>query len=72
MTTTLPKDQPTPQEVIGIDPGLSAVTTMAPVASREDSRPQAIFKFYHLSSLDYKAYLRSPIIFISYIIDLIC
>ena len=40
------QDQPALQEGIEIDPGLSAVTTMIPAASREDSHLQAILKFY--------------------------
>ena len=52
MTTMPPQDQPTPLEGIGSDPRLSAVTTMVPAASREDS----ILKFYRSSSLDYKAH----------------
>ena len=54
ITITLPQDQPAPKEEIGIDPGLIAVTTMAPAVSREDSHPQAIFKLYHTSSLNTK------------------
>ena len=44
------------QEGIGIDPGLNVVTTMAPLASREQSHPQAILKFYCPSSLGYTAH----------------
>ena len=46
MTTTLPR----------FDPRLGAAALRAPVASKEDSRPQAILKFHHTSSLDYKAW----------------
>ena len=48
-----PKDQPTSQE--GIDPRLGEAALRAPAASREDSFPQAILKFHHPSSLDYRA-----------------
>ena len=54
-------DQPAPKEGIGIDPGISAVTTVAPVASMEDFLPQVIFKFHFPSSLDYGAFHRLPI-----------
>ena len=52
MVTLPPKDPPTPQESIGIDSGLNAITTMVPSVSKEqeDSCPQVILKFYHLSS----------------------
>ena len=40
---------------IGIGPGLSAVTTMAPsAASTEDFYPRAILKFHYPNSLDYR------------------
>ena len=39
----------------GIDPRLGAATLRAPEASKEDSHPQAILKFHHPSSLDYRA-----------------
>ena len=38
----------------GNDPRLGAVTLRAPVASREDSRPQAILKFQPRNSFDYR------------------
>ena len=41
----IPQDQPAPKEGIGIDPGLTVVTTMVPAASREDFCPQTILKF---------------------------
>ena len=56
MTTTLPQDQPAPQEGFGIDLRLGAAALMAPAASKEDSRPQAILKFHCSSCLDYRAY----------------
>ena len=37
-----------------IDPGLGAAATRVPAASREDSRPQAIFKFQPRNSFDYR------------------
>ena len=38
-----------------IDHRLCVVATRTPAVSREDSRPQAILKFYRLSRLDYRA-----------------
>ena len=61
MTTTLPHNQFACQEVIGIDPGLSAVTKMATAASKVQSSPQTIFKFHPPSSLDYRACNGLPI-----------
>ena len=49
MTTTLPPGG------FGIDPRIGAAALRAQAASKEDSRPQAILKFHHTSSLDYKA-----------------
>ena len=45
MTTTPPR----------INPRLGAAALRAPAASKEDSRPQAILKFDHPSTLDYRA-----------------
>ena len=44
--------------MFGIDPGLDAAATKVPAASREDSRPQAILKLHHPSSLNYRAHHR--------------
>ena len=54
MTTKLPTGPTHTHEGFVIDPRLGAVITRASVASREDSRSQAIFKFHHPSSLDYR------------------
>ena len=50
-----PHDQPAPPGWCRIDPRQGAAATRVPAAFREDSRPQAILKFYWLSSLDYRA-----------------
>ena len=55
------KDQPAPPGGIGIDPRLGAPALRAPEASREDSCPQAILKFHHPGSLDYRARHGLPI-----------
>ena len=51
MTTTPPR----------INPRLGAAALRAPAASREDSRPQAILKLHHPSSLDYRTRNGLPI-----------
>ena len=55
MTTTPPQGPTRTSEGFGIDPRLGAAALRAPAASREDSCPQAILKFYRPSSLDYRA-----------------
>ena len=58
MTT---KTNPGPtQEGIEIDSRIGAAATKAPAASREDSHPQAILKFHHPNSLDYKVCRELP------------
>ena len=56
MTDTLPQNQPASPGGFGIDHRLGAAALRAPAASREDSCPQAILKFHHPSSLDYRAH----------------
>ena len=51
---TAPGPTHTPRGVRN-DPKLGAASLMAPKASREDSRAQAILKFYRSISLDYRA-----------------
>ena len=58
-----PQNQPPPQEVVGINHGLNAVTTMAPAATRVDFDPEVILKFYCPISLDYIALHELPMIF---------
>ena len=55
MTTTPPLGPTHTPGGFGIDPRLGAAALRAPAASREDSCPQAILKFYRPSSLDYRA-----------------
>ena len=52
------QDQPATPGMFGINSRIGAAATGAPAVSREDYRSQAILKFYHPSSLDYKAYHR--------------
>ena len=55
MTTTCnPGPTCTPRR-FEIYPRIGEITTRAPAASREDSCSQAILKFHHPSSLDYRA-----------------
>ena len=56
MTTTPPPGPTRPPGGFGINPRLGAVALKAPAASKEDSRPQAILKFYRPSSLDYRSH----------------
>ena len=56
MTTTPPHDQPAPPGWCRIDPGLDAAATRVPAAFREDSHPQAIFKFQPCKSFDYRVH----------------
>ena len=51
----LPQGHASPHKGSDIDQGISADTTGAPAILLEDSRPQAILKFHHPSSLDYRA-----------------
>ena len=52
---TQPRTNPNSQGEFGIDPRIGVAATRAPVASREDSCPQAILKVHCPSSLDYRA-----------------
>ena len=57
----LTQDQPAPPEGFEIDSRIGAAAPRAPVASMEDSRPQAILKFHCLSSLDYRVRHELPV-----------
>ena len=61
MTTTTPQGPIRTPRGFGIDPRLGAAILRAPAFSREDSHRQAIFKFHHHSSLDYRACHGLPI-----------
>ena len=61
MTTTPPPVPTCTPRGFGIDPRLGAVALRAPAAYREDSRPQAILKFHHPSSLDYSKDPQGPL-----------
>ena len=56
------QDQPAPPGEVEIDSRIDAAAPRAPAASMEDSRPQAILKFHHLSSLDYRVRHELPVI----------
>ena len=43
---------------------------MAPAASREDSRPQAILKYHHPSSLDYRARQVLPVNLVTVFVEI--
>ena len=62
MTTTPPPGPPPTPGGFGIDPRLGAAALRAPAASKQDSRSQAILKFQHLSSLDYRVRHELPVI----------
>ena len=53
MTTTPPPGPICTPRGVGIDPRLGAALR-AQAASRKDYSPQAILKFHHTSSLDYR------------------
>ena len=55
------QDQPAPPEGFEIDSRIGAAAPRAPTVSKVDSRPQAILKFHHLSSLDYRVRHELPV-----------
>ena len=58
------QDQPIPPKGFEIDSRIGVAALRAPAApSKEDSFPQAILKFHHSSSLDYRARHGLPVIF---------
>ena len=61
--TTAPNPGPTRASWgLSIDSRIGAATTRAPAASKVDSHPQAILKFHHSISLDYRAHHGLPVI----------
>ena len=54
MKTTLPPGPTCTPRGIGIDPRLGVATQRAPVASMENSCPQAILEFQPRNSFDYR------------------
>ena len=68
MTTTLHPGPTHFSRGLRINHGLSAVTTMASEASREDSPPYAFLKLHRLCSLDYRAQQELPVKFWCFII----